>query len=75
MKRIAQLVSRGVFSAGVAAALAFGAAQAVPAEAASAPPPPCTDWYCHGECRLSPAYVSGYCDTTTGRCVCILAAR
>lgn len=74
MKSIARLVSRGLFSAGVLGSLAFGAMQAVPAEAASPPPPPCTDWYCSGECRLSPAYISGYCDTATGRCVCIRAA-
>ena len=70
MKRITRLVSRGLFSAGLAGALAFGAMQvtAAPARAAARE---CDIIICDQRCRdLGFSY--GYCDPSPlkGNCAC-----
>lgn len=69
MNRIVQMVSRGLFSAGVVAALGFGVVQATPASAAPAALT-CTKSACNDYCRNVAGYDYGQC--VSGECICRL---
>ena len=74
MNRFAHAVSRSLFSAGVLAALGFGALQATPASAAPATAAlACTKSVCNDYCINTLGYDYGKC--VDGECSCRLCTH
>lgn len=75
MNRYARAVSRSLFSAGVFAALGFGAVQATPASAASPQTAAlaCTKSVCNDYCINTLGYDYGKC--VDGECACMLCTH
>jgi hypothetical protein len=67
MTRISRAVCIGLFSAGAAGALAFGATQALAAPAATTRALSCSDEHCDANC-VSRGYAYGDCSTGACRC-------
>jgi hypothetical protein len=74
MTRFARAASRSLFSAGVFAALGFGAVQATPASASpQSKALACTKSVCNDYCINTLGYDYGKC--ANGECVCMLCTH
>ena len=67
MSRAAKWIRNGLFPAAFAAALGFGATQALASPEAPARAAACTDAYCEQYC-IDQGYTWGWCDRVWCRC-------